>query len=105
MHYCIKRLLGAPHATITGTSKFCAKLRDIFLKIIDQGHTTQHANKGIFSSTMYHTHVIKSCGLYIFYLMYGLYSRAASNQERLMMARVQYVKISYVPDNAGHIMD
>ena len=24
-------------------------------------------------------------------LMYGLYSRAASNQERLMMARVRYV--------------
>jgi hypothetical protein len=27
--------------------------------------------------------------------MYGLYSRAASNQERLMMARVRYVGIFY----------
>ena len=55
-------------------------------------------------------HAIISRGLYIFYpiskdhffvykevfsensvLMYGLYSRAASNQERLMMARVRYI--------------
>jgi len=58
----------------------------------------------------YRTRAIISRGLYIFYpiskdhffvfkevfsensvLMYGLYSRAASNQERLMMARVRYV--------------
>ena len=58
----------------------------------------------------YCKHAIISRGLYIFYpiskdiwffvfkevfpensvLRYGLYSRAASNQERLMMARVQY---------------
>ena len=56
----------------------------------------------------HHTRAIISRGLYIFYpiskdhffvfkevfsenyvLMYGLYSRAASNQERLMMARVR----------------
>ena len=49
----------------------------------------------------YRTRAIISRGLYIFYpifkevfsenfvLMYGLYSRAASNQERLMMARVR----------------
>ena len=29
-------------------------------------------------------------------LMYGLYSRAASNQERLMMARVRYVYLRLV---------
>ena len=59
---------------------------------------------------MYRTRAIISCGLYIFYpiskdhffvfkeffsensvLMYGLYSRAASNQERLMMAPVSYL--------------
>ena len=58
----------------------------------------------------YRTRAIISRGLYIFYpiskdhffvlkevfsensvLMYDLYSRAASNQERLMMARVRYV--------------
>ena len=58
----------------------------------------------------YRTRAIISRGLYIFYpifkdhffvfkevfsensvLMYGLYSRAACNQERLMMARVRYV--------------
>ena len=58
----------------------------------------------------YRTRAIISRGLYIFYpifkdhffvfkevfsensvLMYGLYSRAASNQERLMMARVRYL--------------
>ena len=57
---------------------------------------------------MYRTRTIISCGLYIFYpiskdhffvfkevfsensgLMYGLYSRAAPNQEWLMMARVR----------------
>ena len=51
----------------------------------------------------YCTRAIISRGLYIFYpiskdhvctvtfgLMYGLYSRAASNQERPMMARVRY---------------
>ena len=60
----------------------------------------------------YHTRAIISRGLYIFYpisknhffvfkevftgnsvIMYGLYSRAASNQERLMMARVQYMML------------
>ena len=59
---------------------------------------------------IYRTRAIISCGLYIFYpifkdnffvfkevfsenyfLMYGLYSRAACNQERLMMARVRYL--------------
>ena len=58
----------------------------------------------------YRTRAIISRGLYIFYpiskdhffvfkevfsensvLMYGLYSRAACNQERLMMARVRYI--------------
>ena len=58
----------------------------------------------------YRTRAILSRGLYIFYpiskehffvfkevftensvLMYGLYSRAACNQERLMMARVRYI--------------
>ena len=58
----------------------------------------------------YRTRAIISCGLYIFYsiskdhffvfkevfsensvLMYGLYSRAASNQERLIMACVHYI--------------
>ena len=28
--------------------------------------------------------------------MYGLYLRAASNQERLMMARVRYIKFSWI---------
>ena len=61
----------------------------------------------------YRTRAIITRGLYIFYplfedhffvfkegfsensvLMYGLYSRAASNQERLMMARVRYKKLS-----------
>ena len=54
----------------------------------------------------YRTRAIISRGLYIFYpnsqdhlcivtfgLMYGLYSRAASNQERPMMARVRYLLI------------
>ena len=53
---------------------------------------------------IYHTRAIISRGLYIFYpiskdhlctvifgLIYGLYSRAAFNQERLMMARVRYL--------------
>ena len=59
---------------------------------------------------IYRTRAIKSRGLYIFYpiskdhffvlkevfseysvLMYGLYLRAASNQEQLTMARVRYV--------------
>ena len=62
----------------------------------------------------YLTRAIKSRGLYIFYpiftdhffvfkevfsessvLMYGLYSRAACNQERLMMVRVRYVKCTW----------
>ena len=30
--------------------------------------------------------------------MYGLYSRAASNQERPMMARVRYSEFSYLKD-------
>ena len=61
-------------------------------------------------SYTYRTSAIISRGLYIFYpiskdhffvfkevfsensvLMYGLYSRAACNQERLMMARVRYL--------------
>ena len=65
----------------------------------------------------YRTRAIISRGLYIFYpiskdhffvfkevfsensvLMYGLYSRAACNQERLMMARVRYLTTG----NAGH---
>ena len=60
----------------------------------------------------YRTRAIISRGLYIFYpifkdiffvfkevfsensvLMYGLYSRAACNQERLMMARVRYIDL------------
>ena len=53
--------------------------------------------------TNYRTHAIVTHGLYIFYplfevhlctvtfgLMYGFYSRAASNQEQPMMARVRY---------------
>ena len=53
---------------------------------------------------IYRTRAIISRGLYIFYpiskdnscsvtfgLMYGLYSRAASNQERPMMARIRYI--------------
>ena len=59
---------------------------------------------------LYRTRAIISRGLYVFYPiskdhffvfkevfsensapMYGLYSRAASNQERLMMARVRYM--------------
>ena len=63
------------------------------------------------SYMMYRTRTIISRGLYIFYpiskdhffvfkevfsenyvLMYGLYSKAAFNQERLMMARVRYIK-------------
>ena len=58
----------------------------------------------------YRTRAIISRGLYIFkdhffvlkevfkenyVLMYGLYSRAACNQERLMMARVRYIKITF----------
>ena len=65
----------------------------------------QAANK-----TIYRTRAIITRGLYIFYpifkdhffvfrevfsensvLMYGLYSRAACNQEQLMMARVRYI--------------
>ena len=55
----------------------------------------------------YRTRAIISRGLYIFYpiskghlctvtfgLMYDLYSRAASNQERPMMARLRYVLCS-----------
>ena len=64
---------------------------------------------------IYRTRAIISRGLYMFYpiskdhffvfkevfsensvLMYGLYSRAASNQERLMMARVRYVYLRLV---------
>ena len=64
----------------------------------------------VYKTKNYRTRAIISHGLYIFYLiskdhffafkeifsensvlMYGLYSRAASNQERLMMARVRYV--------------
>ena len=54
----------------------------------------------------YHTRAIISRGLYTFYpiskeqlctvtfgLMYGLYSRAASNQERPMEARVRYTTL------------
>ena len=63
-------------------------------------------------ASMYCTRAIISRGLYIFYpiskdnffvfkevfsensvLMYGLYSRAASNQEQLMMARVRYNRL------------
>ena len=73
-----------------------------------------HWRLKIWNFTKYRTRAIISRGLYIFYpiskdhffvfkevfsensvLMYGLYSRAASNQERLMMARVRY-SISYV---------
>ena len=37
--------------------------------------------------------------------MYGLYSRAASNQERLMMARIRYVSRFELPmvENLGLI--
>ena len=61
---------------------------------------------------MYRTRAIISRGLYIFYpilkdhffvlkevfsensaFMYGLYSRASSNRERPMMARVRYIKV------------
>jgi hypothetical protein len=54
----------------------------------------------------HHTRAIISRGLYTFYpiskdhlctvnfgLMYGLYSRVASNQERPMMGRVQYIHL------------
>ena len=63
----------------------------------------------------YRTRAIISRGFYIFYpifkdhffvfkeffsenvfLMYGLYLRAACNQERLMMARIRY-PISFIP--------
>ena len=63
---------------------------------------------------IYRTRAIISRGLYIFYsifkdhifvlkefflensvLVYGLYSRAGSNQERLMMARIQYIILNY----------
>ena len=65
-------------------------------------------NKYLFNFNKYRTRAIISRGLYIFYpifkdhffvfkevfsensvLMYGLYSRAACNQERLMMARIR----------------
>ena len=67
-------------------------------------------NQSISKVYRYRTRAIISRGLYIFYpifndhffvfkevfsenyvLMYGLYSRAACNQERLMMARVRYI--------------
>ena len=38
-----------------------------------------------------HFFVFKEVFSEIFVLMYGLYSRAASNQERPMMARVRYL--------------
>ena len=65
-------------------------------------------NDNVKEKYIYRTRAIRSPGLYIFYpiskvhffvfkevfsensvLMYGLYSRAASNQEGLMMARVR----------------
>ena len=64
--------------------------------------------QGLLVILVYRTRAIISRGLYVFYpiskdhffvfkevfsenfvLMYGLYSRAASNQERLMMARLR----------------
>ena len=66
---------------------------------------------------VYRTRAIINRGLYIFYpiskdhffvfeevfsensvIMYGSYSRAASNQERLMMACVQYMFLPYPPN-------
>ena len=59
---------------------------------------------GMVHSSIYRTRAIITHGLYTFYplevhlftvtfgLMYGLYSRAASNQERPMMARVRQLK-------------
>ena len=66
--------------------------------------------QGIRANLVYRTRAIISRGLYIFYpifkdhffvfteffsenfvLMYGLYSWAVCNQERLMMARVRYI--------------
>ena len=57
-----------------------------------------------FIGHMYRTCAIITCGLYTFYLlfevqlctvtyvcMYGQYSRAVSNQERVIVARVQYI--------------
>ena len=71
----------------------------------------QFANILFKEGLLYPTRAIISRGLYIFYpifkdhfivfkevfsensdLMYGLYSRAACNQERLIMARIQYWK-------------
>ena len=65
-----------------------------------------------YTISRYRMHAIISRGLYIFYpitkyhlctvtfgLMYGLYSRAASNQERPMMARVRYIKYYGRGDN------
>ena len=74
------------------------------------------------TQTNYRTSAIISRGLYIFYpifkdhffvfkevfsensvLMYDLYSRAACNQERLMMARVRY-KLVYQTASEVHII-
>ena len=57
---------------------------------------------------MYRTRAIITRGLYTFYplfevhlctatfgLMYGLYSRAVSNQERVIVARVRYIFVVY----------
>ena len=35
--------------------------------------------------------------------MYGLYSRAASNQERPMMARVRYIKKNRIKEKIGYL--
>ena len=95
---------------------FCAKV----LKChgIWKEYERNTKNHSQYSKRKYRTSAITSRGLYIFYpiskdnffvfkevfsenyvLMYGLYSRAASNQERLMMARVRYLAQVIYPIN------
>jgi hypothetical protein len=69
-------------------------------------HCTSYNDKqesGTFFENIYRTRAIITSGLYTFYplfkvylytvtfgLMYGQYSRAVSNQERVIVVRVQY---------------
>ena len=91
------------------------------------GHcTVLHFHQLLFGpyQAMYRTRAIISRGLYIFYpifkdhffvlkevfsensaLMYGLYSRASSNQERLIVVRVWYMSFNLISDlKAGEII-
>ena len=96
-----RRTIQTPSPSVTFKTHIRARPKSFAQKFRPNSRLAGYSSGGL--RFIYHTRAIISRGLYIFLphfqrpfstvtfgLMYGLYSRAASNQERPMMAHVRY---------------